>query len=121
MTRMTPELAPPSKLPHHTSGRTFDPLRMISSETGPIHDGSSVESGIEPGSLRFRGRTSTLGHRGLLFLDMNLMDLVTHAQESNKKRIPKQYLATAHEIAPRKIGEKKVGTVNSTLTKVKQK
>ncbi|GBN45054.1 hypothetical protein AVEN_127499-1 [Araneus ventricosus] len=38
--------------------------------------------------------------------------MVTPAQESNKKRTahPKQYLATAHEIAPRRIGEKQAGT-----------
>ncbi|GBN24283.1 hypothetical protein AVEN_51294-1 [Araneus ventricosus] len=41
----------------------------------------------------------------------------THAQESNKKHAayPKQYLATAHEIA-RRIGEKQAGTVNSRFT-----
>ncbi|GBN43470.1 hypothetical protein AVEN_251012-1, partial [Araneus ventricosus] len=45
---------------------------------------------------------------------------VTHAQESNKKRTahPKQYLVTAHEIAPRRIGEKQAGTVNSRFTKL---
>ncbi|GBM47878.1 hypothetical protein AVEN_75305-1 [Araneus ventricosus] len=43
---------------------------------------------------------------------------VTHAQESNKNRTahPKQYLATANEIAPRKISKKQVRTVNSTFT-----
>ncbi|GBM91522.1 hypothetical protein AVEN_92986-1 [Araneus ventricosus] len=43
---------------------------------------------------------------------------VTHEQESNKNRTayPKQYLATANEIAPRKTGEKRVCTVNSTFT-----
>ncbi|GBN86595.1 hypothetical protein AVEN_117673-1 [Araneus ventricosus] len=44
MTRTIPELAALTKLPHHTSRRTFAPLRMISRATGPIHDGSSVES-----------------------------------------------------------------------------
>ncbi|GBN22023.1 hypothetical protein AVEN_211334-1 [Araneus ventricosus] len=35
---------------HHTSGRTFDPLRMIQRVTGPIHGGSSEESGFQPGN-----------------------------------------------------------------------
>ncbi|GBL72755.1 hypothetical protein AVEN_127979-1 [Araneus ventricosus] len=56
MTRTTPELAPLSKHPHHTSGRTFDSLRMIQRAKGPIHDESSVESGFEPGTLRLRVR-----------------------------------------------------------------
>ncbi|GBL92796.1 hypothetical protein AVEN_4507-1 [Araneus ventricosus] len=48
--------APLSKLLRHTRGRTFCSLRMIYRATGPIHDGSSVESGFEPRSLRLRGR-----------------------------------------------------------------
>ncbi|GBM09072.1 hypothetical protein AVEN_87682-1 [Araneus ventricosus] len=44
MTRTTPELAPPLQ--------TSEPLRMIQRTTGPIHVGSSVESGFEPASLR---------------------------------------------------------------------
>ncbi|GBM23807.1 hypothetical protein AVEN_91144-1 [Araneus ventricosus] len=41
-------------------------------------------------------------------------------RKSNKKRTayPKQYLATAHEIAPRRIGEKQDGTVNSRFTEL---
>ncbi|GBO44083.1 hypothetical protein AVEN_113708-1 [Araneus ventricosus] len=41
---------------------------MIYRSTGPIHDGSSVESGFEPGTLRLRGRdltTRTPRHRSI--------------------------------------------------------
>ncbi|GBL57049.1 hypothetical protein AVEN_49044-1, partial [Araneus ventricosus] len=48
-----------SKLPYHTSGKTFGPLHMILRATGPIHYGSSVESGFEPGTLRPRNRDLT--------------------------------------------------------------
>ncbi|GBN60792.1 hypothetical protein AVEN_179075-1 [Araneus ventricosus] len=43
---------------------------------------------------------------------------VTHAQDRNKKRIahPKQYLATAHEIAPRKNGENHLQAVVTTVS-----
>ncbi|GBL87119.1 hypothetical protein AVEN_218804-1 [Araneus ventricosus] len=46
------QLAPPSKIPHHTNGRAFGTLRMILRETGPIHVGSLVELGFEPGTFR---------------------------------------------------------------------
>ncbi|GBM16303.1 hypothetical protein AVEN_194045-1 [Araneus ventricosus] len=51
MNRTTPE-HPLSKLPHHTSARMLGPLGMIFRATGPIHDGSSVGSGFEHGTLR---------------------------------------------------------------------
>ncbi|GBN56939.1 hypothetical protein AVEN_150389-1 [Araneus ventricosus] len=35
---------------HHTSGRIFGLLCMIWCATGPIHDGSSLESGFETGN-----------------------------------------------------------------------
>ncbi|GBM45117.1 hypothetical protein AVEN_233478-1 [Araneus ventricosus] len=67
MTRTTPELAPPLQTfaPHQREG--IWPLRMIWRATGPIHGGSSVESGFaedppcmglgfEPGILRAQGR-----------------------------------------------------------------
>ncbi|GBO38927.1 hypothetical protein AVEN_240258-1 [Araneus ventricosus] len=44
------------ELLHHTSGRTFDPLRMISCAMDPPHGGSSMKSGVEPGTLRPRSR-----------------------------------------------------------------
>ncbi|GBO38894.1 hypothetical protein AVEN_188137-1 [Araneus ventricosus] len=56
-TTSTPEM-PPSKLPHHTNGKTFDPLHMTERATGLMHDGSSVESGFEAGTL-------SVGHSGL--------------------------------------------------------
>ncbi|GBM79402.1 hypothetical protein AVEN_185437-1 [Araneus ventricosus] len=37
---------------------------MIQRATGPIHDGSSTESGFEPGTLRPQGRDLTTSHRG---------------------------------------------------------
>ncbi|GBN59897.1 hypothetical protein AVEN_94220-1 [Araneus ventricosus] len=47
MTRETPELAPPLQTsePHQREGAT-----------DPIHDGSLVESGFEPGALRLGSR-----------------------------------------------------------------
>ncbi|GBM24561.1 hypothetical protein AVEN_217134-1 [Araneus ventricosus] len=47
MTRAAPELAPPLQTsePHHREGAT-----------DPIHDGSLMESGFEPGALRLGGR-----------------------------------------------------------------
>ncbi|GBO34344.1 hypothetical protein AVEN_39630-1 [Araneus ventricosus] len=50
---------PFSRPPRHTSGRAFDTLRIIKRATGPIHSGSSVESGSEPGTLRLQGRHPT--------------------------------------------------------------
>ncbi|GBL84352.1 hypothetical protein AVEN_117137-1 [Araneus ventricosus] len=50
MTRTTPELAlPSSKLSHHTSGRTFDPLRTIK-RASDLHTQwiFSVTSNLEP-------------------------------------------------------------------------
>ncbi|GBL72237.1 hypothetical protein AVEN_115206-1 [Araneus ventricosus] len=59
MTRTTPELAPP--LQTSTPHRREDvwPLRMNWRATGPIHGGSSVESGFEPGTLRPQSRDLT--------------------------------------------------------------
>ncbi|GBM90151.1 hypothetical protein AVEN_20276-1 [Araneus ventricosus] len=59
MARTTPELAPPlqASAPHQRKG--VWPLRMIQRATGPIHGGSSVESGFEPTILRSRGRDLT--------------------------------------------------------------
>ncbi|GBN55597.1 hypothetical protein AVEN_214652-1 [Araneus ventricosus] len=45
MTRTTPELAVLSKLPQHTSGRTFSPDGFNQTR---LHGGSSVESGFKP-------------------------------------------------------------------------
>ncbi|GBN12833.1 hypothetical protein AVEN_177890-1 [Araneus ventricosus] len=54
LTRTTPELpAFLSKLPHHTSGRTFDPsARRFKAYQAPIHGGSSVKSisNLQPSS-----------------------------------------------------------------------
>ncbi|GBO00223.1 hypothetical protein AVEN_186615-1 [Araneus ventricosus] len=55
----TSELAPPLKSLHHNSEKTFDPLRMILCATALIYDGSSEESGFEPGTLSCRHLTST--------------------------------------------------------------
>ncbi|GBM60446.1 hypothetical protein AVEN_117962-1 [Araneus ventricosus] len=66
MTRTTLELTPISKLPRYTSERAFDPLRMIKRATGPIHDGSSVETGFEPSDPK--AETLPLGHSGSLFM-----------------------------------------------------
>ncbi|GBM47301.1 hypothetical protein AVEN_172244-1 [Araneus ventricosus] len=53
MTRTTPELAPPSPTFRTT------PAGGQERATGPIHDGSSVESGFESGTLRPRSRHLT--------------------------------------------------------------
>ncbi|GBN04773.1 hypothetical protein AVEN_167845-1 [Araneus ventricosus] len=58
MTRTTPELAPLSKLPNHTSGRTFGPDGFSVHQTH-LHDSSSGESGFETGTFRHRGRDIT--------------------------------------------------------------
>ncbi|GBM83523.1 hypothetical protein AVEN_238284-1 [Araneus ventricosus] len=50
MTMMTPELAHPSPNFHATPAGGH--LATMHS-TGPIHDRSSMESGFEPGTLRF--------------------------------------------------------------------
>ncbi|GBO16148.1 hypothetical protein AVEN_45744-1, partial [Araneus ventricosus] len=47
----------------HTSGKTFDPLRMIECATSPIQYRSTVETGFEPGILRLG--SLPLGHRDL--------------------------------------------------------
>ncbi|GBN48200.1 hypothetical protein AVEN_156177-1 [Araneus ventricosus] len=59
MTRTTPELAPPlqASTPHQREG--VWPLRMIWRAAGPIHGGSSGESGFEPGTLRPQSRDLT--------------------------------------------------------------
>ncbi|GBO31877.1 hypothetical protein AVEN_189161-1 [Araneus ventricosus] len=41
---------------HHIEERTFGPLHMGWRATDPIHDGPSVESGFEPGTLRHQGQ-----------------------------------------------------------------
>ncbi|GBM21076.1 hypothetical protein AVEN_200765-1 [Araneus ventricosus] len=48
--RTPPELAPLSKLLHHTGRRTFDPLRMSLCATGPDTWQILVESNFELGS-----------------------------------------------------------------------
>ncbi|GBL92801.1 hypothetical protein AVEN_4511-1 [Araneus ventricosus] len=63
MMKTTPELAPPlqDSSPHQRV--EIWPLRMIYSATGPIHDGSSVESGsVEP--VGPEADSLPLGHRG---------------------------------------------------------
>ncbi|GBM59034.1 hypothetical protein AVEN_104706-1, partial [Araneus ventricosus] len=57
MTRTTPELAPLSRSFHSTP--PFGPLCMGYQAAGPIHGGSSVESGFEPGTLRLQSRDLT--------------------------------------------------------------
>ncbi|GBL88375.1 hypothetical protein AVEN_103031-1 [Araneus ventricosus] len=56
MTRTTPELAPPLQASTPHQRESVWPLRMIWCATGPIHGGSSVESGFEPAALRSGGR-----------------------------------------------------------------
>ncbi|GBM17567.1 hypothetical protein AVEN_121455-1 [Araneus ventricosus] len=56
---------PLSKLPRHTSRRTFGSMRMILCSTGPSHGGSLLESGLEHGAFDSEADTLTLGHRGL--------------------------------------------------------
>ncbi|GBM71299.1 hypothetical protein AVEN_134382-1 [Araneus ventricosus] len=50
---------PLSKLPHLTNDRAFGHLRMIQRVPDLIQDGSSVESGFEPGSRRLQSRALT--------------------------------------------------------------
>ncbi|GBN93757.1 hypothetical protein AVEN_177388-1 [Araneus ventricosus] len=59
MTRTTPGPAPrlQASAPHQREGTW--PLRMIWLATGPIHCGSSVKSGSEPGVLRPHSRDIT--------------------------------------------------------------
>ncbi|GBM75597.1 hypothetical protein AVEN_271504-1 [Araneus ventricosus] len=52
MTKTKPELAPPLETSAPCQREKGWPLSMIQRATGPIHGGSSVESGIEPGILR---------------------------------------------------------------------
>ncbi|GBM18202.1 hypothetical protein AVEN_151734-1 [Araneus ventricosus] len=65
MTRTTPELAPPLQASTPHQREDLWPLCMIWYETGPIHGGSSVESGFEPGTLRPQSLALPLGQRGL--------------------------------------------------------
>ncbi|GBN95398.1 hypothetical protein AVEN_218266-1 [Araneus ventricosus] len=60
MSKMTPELATLGKLLHHTSGRSFHPLRMM--QQAHKHDRSLGETGFEPGALEPRRRS----HCGLI-------------------------------------------------------
>ncbi|GBM78323.1 hypothetical protein AVEN_222143-1 [Araneus ventricosus] len=59
MTRTTPDLAPTvqASTPHQRQG--VWPLRFIYRVTGAMHDGSSVESGIGPGTLLPENRDLT--------------------------------------------------------------
>ncbi|GBL72471.1 hypothetical protein AVEN_115387-1 [Araneus ventricosus] len=61
MTRATPPLQASTQ--HQREGVWL--LRMIQRAAGPIHGGSSVESGFEPGTLRNRAEALPPGHRGL--------------------------------------------------------
>ncbi|GBN30195.1 hypothetical protein AVEN_226539-1 [Araneus ventricosus] len=59
MTKTAPELAPPlqDSTPHQREDVWS--LRMIWRAAGPIHGGSSVESGFEPGAFRPQSRDLT--------------------------------------------------------------
>ncbi|GBO29463.1 hypothetical protein AVEN_87185-1 [Araneus ventricosus] len=59
MTRKTPELAPPLQTSALHQQEDVWPPVYYKGATDPIHDGSSVESGFEPGILRLRGRHLT--------------------------------------------------------------
>ncbi|GBM80213.1 hypothetical protein AVEN_203725-1 [Araneus ventricosus] len=59
MTRTTPELAPPLQTSTPHQREDVWPLRMILRATGPIHVGSSVESGFESGALPPQSRNLT--------------------------------------------------------------
>ncbi|GBL59336.1 hypothetical protein AVEN_180989-1 [Araneus ventricosus] len=61
MKRTTPELAPllQSSAPHPQED--IGPLRMLCRATGPILGGSSVDSGLESGTLCLRNRDLTTG------------------------------------------------------------
>ncbi|GBO18423.1 hypothetical protein AVEN_146444-1 [Araneus ventricosus] len=64
MTRVTPDLSPTlSKLSHHTSGRTFGYYVWLSAQQTHLHDGSSMESGFEPGPKFPEAESFLLGHR----------------------------------------------------------
>ncbi|GBM23155.1 hypothetical protein AVEN_147073-1 [Araneus ventricosus] len=52
ITRTTPELKPPIQTSTSLQREGVCPLRMIYCATGPIHGGSSVETGLELGTLR---------------------------------------------------------------------
>ncbi|GBM07143.1 hypothetical protein AVEN_15400-1 [Araneus ventricosus] len=59
MMRKKPELAPPLQtFAPHQQEDVWPPV-YYKRATDPIHDGSSVESGFEPGILRIRGRHLT--------------------------------------------------------------
>ncbi|GBO43178.1 hypothetical protein AVEN_171537-1 [Araneus ventricosus] len=57
--RTTPGLSPPlqASTPHQREG--VWPLRMIWRAAGPIHGGSTVESGLGPGAMRLQGQDLT--------------------------------------------------------------
>ncbi|GBL87597.1 hypothetical protein AVEN_165199-1 [Araneus ventricosus] len=66
MMRTTPELPLSiSKLPHHASGRTLD----VRFNVNPTHikGGSSVESGVESGTLRLRRGGSDINKESVDF------------------------------------------------------
>ncbi|GBO14892.1 hypothetical protein AVEN_4461-1, partial [Araneus ventricosus] len=65
MTRVIPELSPTlSKLSHHTSGRTFDYYVWLNAQQTHLHDGSSMESGFEPGPNFPEAESLLLDHNG---------------------------------------------------------
>ncbi|GBN70561.1 hypothetical protein AVEN_263238-1 [Araneus ventricosus] len=47
---------PSSRFRTTLTGGRLGPLRMMERATGPIHDGSSEESGFERGTLQLRGQ-----------------------------------------------------------------
>ncbi|GBM89893.1 hypothetical protein AVEN_172168-1 [Araneus ventricosus] len=59
MTSTTPELAPPLQNSKLHQREDVWPLRMIWRAAGPIHGGSSVEMGLEPGTLLPQSRDLT--------------------------------------------------------------
>ncbi|GBN80315.1 hypothetical protein AVEN_14397-1 [Araneus ventricosus] len=59
MMRTTPELAPPLQASGPRQWEGVWPLRVIQRAAGPIHGGSSLESGFKPGALRSRSRNLT--------------------------------------------------------------
>ncbi|GBM83643.1 hypothetical protein AVEN_160812-1 [Araneus ventricosus] len=64
MTRTTPELAPPPKLPHHTSARTVaPPLHENGDEPGPHARRMFGGIGIDPEYSNVKAETLPLGHR----------------------------------------------------------
>ncbi|GBM28601.1 hypothetical protein AVEN_72175-1 [Araneus ventricosus] len=88
MTRRTPELAPPlqASTPHQREG--VWPLRMIWRAAGPIHGGSSVKLGFEPGTLRpqSRGLTTRPPRPMLARKEQKLKLCVSYVRKQRKKK-----------------------------------